>query len=78
MNSPANCWLLLISGSGNAKTETVGALSLVPLLLVVGALPRPEPVLAPGFVSLDRSLPAGPSVLRHTRVLRGPPVVLAA
>lgn len=54
------------------------ALSLVPLLLVVGALPRPEPVCAPGFVPLDRSLPAGPSVLRHTRVLRGPPVVLAA
>ncbi|WP_087096083.1 hypothetical protein [Nocardiopsis sp. JB363] len=54
------------------------ALSLVPLLLVVGALSRPEPVTAPRFIPLDRPLPAGPSVLRHTRVLRGPPVLLAA
>ena len=54
------------------------ALSLVPLLLVVGALPSPEPVLASRFAPPDRPLPAGPSVLRHTRVLRGPPVLIAA
>nr|WP_249188165.1 hypothetical protein [Nocardiopsis sp. MG754419] len=54
------------------------ALSLVPLLLVVGALPRPEPVAVPRFVPVDEPFVAGPSCLRHTRVLRGPPLALAA
>ncbi|WP_052460147.1 hypothetical protein [Tessaracoccus massiliensis] len=39
-------WLLLISGSGNAKTETVGALNLVPLTTITSTISSPGALLS--------------------------------
>ncbi|GAB3730152.1 hypothetical protein GCM10027590_38320 [Nocardiopsis nanhaiensis] len=54
------------------------ALVLVPLLLVVGVVPVAREALAPRFATNDERTRTRRPYLRHTRVLRGPPPVLAA
>lgn len=54
------------------------ALSLIPLLLVVGAIPTAREATAPRFAATDEHSRSRPPYLRHSRVLRGPPPVLAA
>ena len=54
------------------------ALSLVPLLLVVGAIPTAREATVPRFAAPDEHSRSRPPYLRHSRVLRGPPLVLAA
>ncbi len=54
------------------------ALSLVPLLLVVGAIPTARVAAAPRFAATDEHSRSRSPYLRHSRVLRGPPPVPAA
>ncbi len=54
------------------------ALSLVPLLLVVGAVPAPRTPSSTVPAPVDEPRRPDTFCLRHTRVLRGPPPVLAA
>ncbi|MBQ1084485.1 MULTISPECIES: hypothetical protein [unclassified Nocardiopsis] len=54
------------------------ALSLIPLLLVVGAVPSARVTASVRFATADQRPRTRPPYLRHSRVLRGPPPVLAA
>ncbi|MGW5877473.1 hypothetical protein ACWFMI_13115 [Nocardiopsis terrae] len=54
------------------------ALSLIPLLLVVGAVPAARETARPRFAATDERSRSRPPYLRHSRVLRGPPPVPAA
>ncbi|WP_017586748.1 hypothetical protein [Nocardiopsis ganjiahuensis] len=54
------------------------ALSLIPLLLVVGAVPSVREATAVRFAATDERSRSRPPYLRHSRVLRGPPFVPAA
>lgn len=54
------------------------ALALIPILLVVGATPTVRETAAPRFSATDEHSRSRPPYLRHSRVLRGPPFVLAA
>ncbi len=54
------------------------ALALIPILLVVGAIPTVRESTAPRFAATDEHSRSRPPYLRHSRVLRGPPFVLAA
>lgn len=54
------------------------ALSLTPVVLVVGAVPTLRPCTTFRFVPVEAPACPGRLCLRHTHVLRGPPPVLAA
>ncbi len=54
------------------------ALSLIPLLLVIGAVPTARATPSARFAATDQRPRTRPPYLRHSRVLRGPPPVLAA
>lgn len=69
-------WLKLGEDALFAFLRFMG-LSLAPLLLVTGAVPGPKAVTGQRFVPVGAPLCAGVLCLRHTRVLRGPPPVLA-
>lgn len=54
------------------------ALALIPILLVIGVIPTAREAAAPRFAATDEHSRSCSPYLRHSRVLRGPPPVLAA
>ena len=73
-----SAWWLKLGEDALMAFLRLMALSLAPVALVVGALPDPRPLTTSRFVPVDAPARPGRFCLRHTRVLRGPPPVLAA